>query len=413
MCVRVWQRMRTATKSSWRFSGLAGRLVARAGASANRKPRCEGKSTVVYVQQSCGNGFFLFLWLVALMGVILVTGACTSSGPMHPVTGSGGGNGLIGAGSTFINPAMSQWAADFGQQNKVQINYQSIGSGGGIQQLKKGLVDFGASDASLDDQQLKEMPGVVQIPESAGPVCITYNLPNLQKPLRLSDATLGGIFLGKITKWDDASIKKDNPDVNLPSLQITVAHRSDGSGTTNIFTMYLSQVEPEWDQKVGKGISVSWPAGIGGKGSEGVTGIVKQAPGAIGYVELTYAKENNLPVAEIRNKAGNYELPTAEGTTDAIEAFSTELSKDVRVPIVNPPATAKDAYPIVGLTFLLVPKDGNDAKKRQDLKDFVQYVITNGQQTATKLNYAALPKTLVAQDQTLLGQMTANGQALR
>jgi len=350
---------------------------------------------------------------VVLAWLALMTIACTGSNPAHSVAGGGGTNGLTGAGSTFINPAMSQWAADFGQQNKVQINYQSIGSGGGIQQLKKGLVDFGASDAALDDKALGEMPPVVQIAESAGPVCITYNLPNLGKPLRLSDTTLAGIFLGKIMKWNDPAIKKDNPDVNLPNLQITVAHRSDGSGTTNIFTTYLSQVDPEWDQKVGKGISVSWPAGVGGKGSEGVTGVVKQAPGAIGYVELTYAKENNLPVAEIRNKAGNYELPTAQGTTDAIEAFSTELSKDVRVPIVNPPAAAKDAYPIAGLTFVLVPKDGDDTAKRQNLKDFLQFVITNGQETATKLNYAALPKTLVAQDQTLLGQMKANGQALR
>ncbi|HUB02651.1 MAG TPA: phosphate ABC transporter substrate-binding protein PstS [Terriglobales bacterium] len=353
------------------------------------------------------------LAFVVLAWLALMTIACTGSNPAHSVAGGGGTNGLTGAGSTFINPAMSQWAADFGQQNKVRINYQSIGSGGGIQQLKKGLVDFGASDAALDDKALGEMPPVVQIAESAGPVCITYNLPNLGKPLRLSDTTLAGIFLGKIMKWNDPAIKKDNPDVNLPNLQITVAHRSDGSGTTNIFTTYLSQVDPEWDQKVGKGISVSWPAGVGGKGSEGVTGVVKQAPGAIGYVELTYAKENNLPVAEIRNKAGNYELPTAQGTTDAIEAFSTELSKDVRVPIVNPPAAAKDAYPIAGLTFVLVPKDGDDTAKRQNLKDFLQFVITNGQETATKLNYAALPKTLVAQDQTLLGQMKANGQALR
>src|SRR5215472_14570335 len=235
---------------------------------------------------------------------------------------------IIGAGSTFINPIMSHWIADFQTTHSgVQINYQSIGSGGGIQQLKQGLVDFGASDAALDDQQLQGMPALLQIPESAGPVCITYNLPELKAPLKLSAATLAGIYLGKVQSWKDAAIKKDNPGVDVPNHPVVVAHRSDGSGTTNIFTMYLAKVSPDWSQKVGKGISVSWPVGVGGKGSEGVTGAVKQSPGAIGYVELAYATENRLPVVSIRNAAGEWIAPTAAGTTAAIEAFKEELDK--------------------------------------------------------------------------------------
>jgi phosphate transport system substrate-binding protein len=313
---------------------------------------------------------------------------------------------ITGAGSTFIYPAMTRWISAFqSNHSAVQINYQSIGSGGGIQQLKKGLVDFGASDAALDDQQLGEMPPIVQIPESAGPVCITYNLPNLKSSLKLSGATLAEIYMGKIKNWQDPAVKKDNPGVNLPSQAIVVAHRSDGSGTTNIFTTYLDKVSPEWSKQVGKGISVSWPIGLGGKGSEGVTGVVKQTPGGIGYVELTYAKENNLPVASIRNKAGAWTEPSVAATTAAINAFTEELAKDVRTPIVDPPASAKDAYPIAGLTFLLVPKQGKDAKKTETLKQFVEYVVMQGQDEAASLFYAKLPGPLQQQDQTLLSQI--------
>src|SRR5215475_7138459 len=232
----------------------------------------------------------------------LLAGGCNSSRKQAVENNAN----VIGAGSTFVYPIMSHWIADFQRLHPgVQINYQSIGSGGGIQQLKQGLVDFGASDAALDDQQLQGMPALLQIPESAGPVCITYNLPELKTPLKLSADVLAGIYLGKIKKWQDPAIKKDNPGVTLPAHDIIVAHRSDGSGTTNIFTTYLAKVSPEW-AKVGKGISVSWPTGLGGKGSEGVTGVVKQTPGAIGYVELSYAKANNLPCALVRNAAGNW-----------------------------------------------------------------------------------------------------------
>ena len=238
--------------------------------------------------------------------LIFALAACNSNKSSSESTSSGAA--IIGAGSTFIYPIMTRWISSYQSSHPgVEINYQSIGSGGGIQQLKKGLVDFGASDAALSDDQLKEMPPVIQIPESAGPVCITYNLPELTKPLQLSAATLSGIYLGTIKTWQDPAVKKDNPGVNLPKEPIIVAHRSDGSGTTNIFTTYLNAVSPEWSKKVGKGISVSWPVGLGGKGSEGVTGVVKQTPGTIGYVELSYAKQNNLPVALIRNAAGKWD----------------------------------------------------------------------------------------------------------
>ena len=341
--------------------------------------------------------------------------ACNSgSNSLSNASQAGGNsNGLIGAGSTFIYPIMTRWIADFqGSHSGVHINYQSIGSGGGIQQLKQGLVDFGASDAALDDQKLKDMPPLLQIPESAGPVCITYNLPQLKQPLKLSANSLAGIFLGKIKTWQDPSIKKDNAGISLPNNPIVVAHRSDGSGTTNIFTTYLAKVSPDWERQVGKGISVSWPVGLGGKGSEGVTGVVKQTPGGIGYVELTYAKENNLPVALIRNNAGQWVEPSASGTTAAINAFSDDLAKDVRTPIVDPPASAKDAYPIAGLTFILVPKQAKSPDKGKLVKDFVDYIITQGQSQAVSLYYAKLPDSLQQQDQNLLSHdLQANAAA--
>lgn len=348
-----------------------------------------------------------FPLLLACFLLAALTACNSGSTSLSNAPQTGGSDALIGAGSTFIYPIMTRWIAGF-QSNRagVQINYQSIGSGGGIQQLKKGLVDFGASDAALDDSQLKNMPPLIQIPESAGPVCITYNLRGLSSPLKLSSASLAGIFLGKIKTWQDATIATDNPGVSLPKTPVIVSHRSDGSGTTNIFTTYLAAVSPDWAKQVGRGISVSWPVGLGGKGSEGVTGVVKQTPGGIGYVELTYAKENNLPVALVRNQAGNWVEPSAASTTAAINAFSDELAKDVRAPIVNPPASAKDAYPIAGLTFLLVPKESKDPNKGKVLKDFIQYMVTQGQGQAESLHYAKLPQALQQQDQNLLSQGT-------
>jgi len=346
--------------------------------------------------------------LTALALTAALTACKSSSGPSNQsVT-------LNGAGSTFVNPVMSRWTYEFSARNPgLSVNYQSIGSGGGVQQVRAGTVDFGASDYALTDKELATMPPVLQIPETAGPVCITYNLPGVTQPLHLSAEAIAGIFLGKITTWHDPIVQKDNPGVTLPNLNIVVAHRSDGSGTTAAFTTYLSAVSPEWAAKVGSGGAVSWPVGLGGKGSEGVTAQVRQSPGGIGYVELIYAQQNKLAIASIRNQAGKYIAPSEASTTAAITAFSAQIDKDPRLPIVNAPASAPEAYPISTLTFLIVPKDGKDAAKRSVLKKFIQYIVTSGQATAGALNYAPLPDGVKQYDQTLINQMTANGQPIQ
>lgn len=353
-----------------------------------------------------------FVLSLALCTVLTFAACKSNSGGNSEVVSR---PGLIGAGSTFVYPLMSRWISDFQSANQgVQINYQSIGSGGGIQQLKKGLVDFGASDVALTDDQMKEMPNpIVQFPESAGPVCITYNLPGLQQPLRLTAQTLADIYLGKIKTWQDPALKKANPNASLPNKPVVVAHRSDGSGTSNIFTMYLAAVSPDWKQKVGAGIAVSWPVGLGGKGSEGVTGVVKQTEGSIGYVELTYAEENKLPTATIENQAHQFVAPSAESASAAIEPFADQLANDVRLPVVNAPASAKDAYPITGLTYLIVYKDGDDAGKRGNLKKFLSYVVTDGQKPAGTLHYAPLPDAVLAVDKKAIDSLTAKGQPLQ
>jgi phosphate transport system substrate-binding protein len=231
--------------------------------------------------------------------------------------------------------------------------------------------------------------------------------------LQLSAESLAGIFLGTITSWQDPKLTQDNPGAKLPNGKITVVHRAESSGTTDAFTTYLAAVSPEWQQKVGRGKSVSWPVGLGGKGSEGVTGQVKQSPGSISYVELTYATQNKLPVAAIKNQAGNYVLPSTAGTTASIDAFKDQLAKDPRTSIANPPASAPDAYPISTLTFLIIPKDGKDVAKRTALKQFVLYLVTDGQQAAGGLNYAPLPDAVKQQNVQTLNQMTANGSPIQ
>lgn len=341
--------------------------------------------------------------VASLAAVALSLTACNSSNSVP----------LLGAGSTFVYPLMTRWVEGFMTQHpNIQINYQSIGSGGGIEQVRAGTVDFGASDVALTDAQLKEMPPVIQFPESAGPVVVTYNLKQATQPLRFSPDTLAGIYLGQITNWDDARLAADNPGVNLPDEPIIVVHRADGSGTTNAFTMFLSTVSPEWKKKVGAGKSVSWPLGLGGKGSEGVTGQLTQSPGAIGYVELTFAEQNSLPMALIRNQAGNYVAPGTASTTAAIQAFAAELERDPRAPIVNAPSSAPGAYPISTMTYLIVPLDGPDKTKRAALKQFLNYVVTEGQSAAERLHYAPLPEAIKEYDQQQLNRMTAGGMPL-
>lgn len=350
--------------------------------------------------------------------LILVATAAIMAFSLTACKSDGGGGGdtvtLNGAGSTFVYPVMSHWTQAFTKDHaNVHINYQSIGSGGGIQQVKAGTVDFGATDAPLNDEALAQTKGMLQIPESAGPVCITYNLPGLTAPLQLSAEALSGIFLGTITSWQDPILTRDNPGVTLPATKIVVAHRTDGSGTTAAYTSYLAAVSPAWKSKVGQGAAVSWPVGLGGKGSEGVTASVKQSPGGIGYVELIYAQQNKLPIASIRNQAGKYVAPSSVSTTAAIAAFTDQLTRDPRSLIVNPPANAPEAYPISTLTFLVIPKDGANMGKRTALKHFVQYVVSAGQSEAGSLNYAPLPDSVKQYDQTTINQMTVNGQPIQ
>jgi len=325
------------------------------------------------------------------------------------VGGLGRGAMLInGAGATFPYPLYSKWFDEFHKkQSDVQINYQSIGSGGGIRQLLEGTVDFGASDAPMTDEQLAsaKVP-VLHLPTVLGAVVPTYNLASV-KTLRLGPETLAGIFLAKITRWDDAAIARDNPGVTLPSEPIVPVHRSDGSGTTYIFTDYLTKVSPEWQKSVGRGPSVNWPVGLGGKGNEGVTGLIQQTPNAIGYVELIYALQNKLAMADIRNRAGEYVKPTIESVTAAAASAAANMPADFRVSITDP--AGKDAYPIASFTWLLVPTRIADAGKGGAIKSFLGWMLTDGQMHASPLHYAPLPSSVVAMEQAALAKITVGG----
>ena len=309
---------------------------------------------------------------------------------------------------------MTKWVSTYQQTHpKVQINYRPIGSGGGIEEMKQGYLSFGASDAPLNDEQVKDMSPVIQVPASAGPVCIVYNLPNVSAPLKLSARSLSDIYLGNIISWQDPAIARDNPGVTLPRAAVIVVHRSDGSGTTNIFTSYLAKVSHDWAWKSGQGLSVTWPIGLGAEGSKGVLAIVKQTPGTIGYMELNYAKQSGVPVASIENEAGHFVQPSPASAAAAISAFGDALAKDARTPIVDPPASAPDAYPITGLSFILIPKDRQDAEQQAAVKDFIAFAISTGQNAAEELSYAKLPDSVQKQGEQLLSQLTANGQALK
>jgi len=298
---------------------------------------------------------------------------------------------LIGAGSTFVNPAMSTWAD---QYKDAKVNYQSLGSGAGIAQYKQGTVDFGATDAPLSDKELKEMPTeTLHIPVVAGAEAIVYNVPGVPTGLKLSGDTLAGIFLGKIVKWNDPALAKDNPGVTLPDMAIAVAHRADGSGTTFIFSDYLSAVSPDWAKGPGKGKTLNWPVGTGGKGSDGVAGLVKQSPGSIGYVELAYATQNKMTFAQVKNAAGSFVSPSPESTSAAANEALTALQKDVRTSIVN--EGGKDSYPICGFTYVLVSKMPKDAAKSKAVVDFLKWAIGPGQKLIVDKQYAPLPQSIV------------------
>lgn len=327
------------------------------------------------------------------------------------LTGAAAAQGLTGAGATFPYPIYSKWFDVYKQQKGVEINYQSIGSGAGIQQVKAGTVDFGASDAALSDIQLKDMPRkVLHFPTVAGSVVLAYNLPGFSGTLKLTPELVTGIWMGRITTWNDKRIAAANPGVAMPAAPILAVHRSDGSGTTNIFTSYLASISTDWKELVGAGTSVSWPSGVGGKGNDGVSGVVRQTPGAIGYVELAYAKQNKLPFALLRNKAGKFVEASLAATTAAVEGAAPALAKDVRTPIVNSPAPS--AYPIAGLTFLLVYQDAKDPAKARALAGFIDWAIHDGQSYADDLDYAQLPPAVVKVNEATLRLLSAGGKKL-
>lgn len=302
---------------------------------------------------------------------------------------------INGAGATFPYPLYSKWFSEYQKKNSdVRINYLSIGSGGGIRGLLDKTVDFGASDAPMTDEQLaKAGAPIIHVPTALGAVAVTYNLPGVEKGLKLSSDVLANIFLGKITKWNDERIIKLNPKVNLPASDILVARRSDGSGTSAIFTEYLSKVSHDWKEKVGAGTSVQWPVGLGDKGNEGVAGRIKQTPGSIGYVELVFALNNNLSYAALKNKAGAFVMPDLNAITAAATSALKKMPEDFRVSITD--AEGKKAYPISGFTYLLFYTTMADAEKAAKLKRFLGWALNEGQALSGPLHYAALPKDLV------------------
>jgi phosphate transport system substrate-binding protein len=320
---------------------------------------------------------------------------------------------LTGAGATFPNPIYTKWFDAYNKKTGVQINYQSIGSGGGIRQFTEGTVDFGASDGPMNESQIQAVNGnVLHVPTVLGAVAVTYNLPSLSATqLKFDGNVLVDIFMGRITKWNDAKIAALNPGVKLPDTDLIVVHRSDGSGTTYVFTDYLNKFSREWKDKVGFATSVNWPVGLGGKGNEGVTQQVKQTEGALGYVELIYAISNKLPYAEIKNAAGKYIAPSLGSVTAAAAGAKLEKDTDFRVSVTNAPG--EQAYPISSFTWLLVKKDNKDAAKAKLIRDFLAWMITpEAQKMAADLQYAPLPQPVVALVQARLPTLKAGGKAI-
>ena len=334
-------------------------------------------------------------WLSLAVAFVLVACSPDQSGGDGKAGGSGAVD-LTGAGATFPYPLYSKWFSDYANTKNVRINYQSIGSGGGIRQFSEGTVDFGASDSPMTDEEIGKAKGpVLHIPTVLGAIAITYNLPGVAAPLKLTGELLADIFLGRVTKWNDARLAALNAGVALPASDILVVHRSDGSGTTFVFTDYLAAVSPAWLAGPGRAKEVPWPVGLGGKGNEGVAGQVKQTPGAIGYVELAYAKQNKLSFAAIRNAAGQFVLPSPEGMTAAAAAASASLPADTdyRISIVN--AQGAGSYPISSFTWILAYSQQSDSVKGRKLVDFLRWALTEGEKQAATLDYAPLPASMV------------------
>lgn len=305
---------------------------------------------------------------------------------------------ITAAGATFPAPIYQKWFDEYHKlHGNVQVNYQSIGSGAGIQQLTSGTVDFGASDMPMTDEQISKLKvHPLHFPTVLGAVVPTYNIPGVSQDLKFSGTTLADIYLGKITKWNDNALTKDNPGVKLPASDIVVVHRSDGSGTSFIWTDFLSKVSPDWKSKVGANTSVRWPVGLGGKGNEGVSGTVKQTPDSIGYVELFYAIQNHMPYGSVENAAGQFVKPSLQTVTAAAAGAAKEIPADFRVSITNAPG--KDAFPISSFTWMLIPSSIPDSNKAQAIKAFLQWMMTDGQKMTASLDYASLPKEVVAKE---------------
>ena len=312
---------------------------------------------------------------------------------------------LNAAGATFPYPIYSKWFDLYHTSHgNVQINYQSIGSGGGIRQLLDKTVDFGASDGPMNDDQLKQASvPILHFPTVLGAAVPSYNVPGVQGDLNFTPEALSGIFLGKVTKWNDPTITSANPGVKLPSDDIVLVHRSDGSGTTYIWTDYLSKVSPEWEKKAGKGTSVNWPVGLGGKGNEGVSALIQQTPGSLGYVELIYAIQNKMPYGKVKNSSGAFVKADLTSVSAAAAATVKFMPDDFRVSITNP--EGKTAYPIASFTWLLIPSKFSDPTKRDVVKDFLKWALTDGQQYAEPLAYAKLPKEVVAKEMKAIAQI--------
>ena len=351
---------------------------------------------------------------------ILVRASCAllllSALALSPACKGGGSGGTVrlnGMGATFPKPIYDKWVSEYGKANpNVQIDYQSQGSGAGIKGIQAQTVDFGASDAPMSDADLKAAPGeILHVPTVLGAVVITYNISGVSGPLQFSPETLADIFLGKVRRWDDPKIKADNEGVQLPAEEIRVVYRADASGTSAVFTEYLSAVSPEWKEKVGADKSPRWPVGQGGKGNEGVMGQIKQQPNTLGYTELTYALNARLPVARIKNAAGKFVEPTLDAITAAAAETVSTMPADLRASIVN--AAGETVYPIASYTYLLVYKDQKDAGKGKALADFLWWALHDGEKFARDLQYAPLPPEVVKRAEEKINSMTSGGKPLR
>jgi phosphate transport system substrate-binding protein len=347
---------------------------------------------------------FRQLALTLPMAVAVVSSACgggqqpAGEGTAAPAAIAGGALQINGAGATFPYPIYSKWFDEYHKKNPtVEINYQSIGSGGGIRQITSETVFFGATDGPMTDEQLKAAPGpILHLPMVLGADVPVYNLAGLGSELKFTGSLLADIFLGKIKKWNDPAIAKVNPGVNLPATDITVVHRSDGSGTTYIWADFLSKVSSEWKSKVGVSTAINWPAGVGGKGTEGVSGLVSQTPGAIGYVELIYALQNKIAFGAVQNANGEFVKASPESVTAAAAGASASMPADFRVSITN--GSGAGAYPIASYTWLLLYEDPKNKAQSKAMVDFVKWALTDGQQFATQLGYAPLPADVVKQE---------------